>query len=178
MGSLWLDFRRGEMVFGRKMEEGFALIAALLAIWMLTALGMFVFSVTTQDIRVSSRTLGERKAFSAAESGISWLTQNFDPANPGNSVRSNVVVSSGGDPNTQYGIGPGNSDGTWIPKTGPALVPIAGFAKGGGETWGRQRFLARVSGTNIAYNSASSQLNAQIGVGIGYGPVDISTIYR
>ena len=82
------------MVRGRKVEEGFALIAALLAIWILTALGMLVFSVTTQDVRVSSRTLGERKAFTGAQSGIHWLTQNFDPVNPGNSARSKVAVSS------------------------------------------------------------------------------------
>jgi Tfp pilus assembly protein PilX len=178
MGSLWLDFRRGKMVRGRKVEEGFAFIAALLAIWILTALGMLVFTVTTQDVRVSSRMLGERKAFSAVESGISWLMQNFNPANPGNSVVSNVVASSTGDPNTQYGIGPAYSDGTWIPKTGPTAVPVSGYAMGGGETWGRQRFLAQVSGTNTAYNTSSSQLNVQVNVGIGYGPVDISTSYR
>jgi len=160
------------MVHGRKVEEGFALIAALLAIWILTALGMLVFSVTTQDVRVSSRTLGERKAFTAAQSGIHWLTQNFDPANPGNSVRSNVVVSSS-DARTQYGIGPLNSDGTWVPKAGPAVVPYAGYAMAGGETWGRKRFLARVSGTSTGYNST-----VQMDVGVGYGPVDVSTIYR
>jgi hypothetical protein len=156
-------------------ERGFALIAALLAIWILTALGMLVFSVTTQDVRVSSRTVGERKAFSAAESGLYWLTLNFDPANPSNAVQSGVVVdgTSTGDPKTQYGIGPANSDGTWVPKTGPVAVPIAGYAMGGGETWGRQRFLARVTGTNTGYNST-----VQVDVGVGYGPVDISTIYR
>ena len=156
-------------------ERGFALIAALLAIWILTALGMLVFSVTTQDVRMSSRTVGERKAFSAAESGLHWLTLNFDPANPSNAVQSGVVVdaTSTGDPNTQYGIGPAYSDGTWIPKKGPSAVPIAGYAMGGGETWGRQRFLARVTGTNTGYNST-----VQVDVGVGYGPVDISTIYR
>jgi hypothetical protein len=163
------------MVRGRKGEEGFALIAALLAIWILTALGMLVFSVTTQDVRVSSRTVGERKAFSAAESGIHWLTLNFDPANPSNAVQSGVVVdgTSEGDPRTQYGIGPAYVDGTWIPKTGPVAVPIVGFSIGGGETWGRQRFLARVTGTNTGYNST-----VQVDVGVGYGPVDTSTIYR
>jgi len=33
--------------------------------------------------------------------------------------------------------------------------------------------LARVTGTNTGYNSS-----ATINVGIGYGPVDISTMYR
>jgi hypothetical protein len=156
----------------RPGEEGFALIAALLVFWVLTALGMLVFSVTTQDVRVSSRTVGERKAFSAAESGIHVLTQNFDPAIPNNSAVSGVVVDSSGDPNTRYTIGPSvdnNGNPTWNPTSGPGGVPIPGFE----PNWGRRRFLARVTGTNTAYNSS-----AQIDTGIGYGPVDITTLYR
>jgi hypothetical protein len=169
------SIKREKRLVGGSRETGFALIAALLAIWILTALGMLVFSVTTQDVRVSSRTVGERKAFSAAESGIHWLTLNFDPSNPGNAVQSGVVVdsTSTGDPNTRYGIGPANADGTWPPKTGPVGVSLSGYAMGGGETWGRQRFLARISGTNSGYNST-----VQVDVGLGYGPVDISTTYR
>jgi Tfp pilus assembly protein PilX len=157
----------------RQAAKGFALIAALLAISVLAALGMLVFSATTQEVRVSSRTVGERKAFSAAESGTHWLTQNFDPANLGNAVKSGVVVdnTSSGDPRTQYSIASHPSG--WVPTTGPVAVPYAGYAMGGGETWGRQRFLARVTGTNTGYNSS-----VQIDVGIGYGPVDISTMYR
>jgi len=157
------------------VEKGFALIAALLSLWILMAFGILVFTVTTQDIRISFRTVGERKAFSAAGSGIHWLTQNFDPTNPNNSVRSGVVVdsTSTGDSRTQYGI-TSHPDG-WVPKKGPVAVPYEGFAMGGGEMWGRQRFLGRVTGTNTAYNYNSS---VQIDAGIGYGPVDISTIYR
>ena len=165
------------------MEKGFALIAALLAIWILTALGMLVFSVTIQDMRVSSRTLGERKAFSAAESGISWLTQNFpNPPNatnlanlvlPNNQV---VSTSAGSDAGTRYTIA--WPPAGWTPQNGPPVVPCAGYAMGGGETWGRQRFLAQVTGTNTGYHTASSQLHVQVDVGLGYGPVDVSTIYR
>jgi Tfp pilus assembly protein PilX len=154
---------------GRQGEKGFALIAALLVFWILTALGMLVFSVTTQDVRVSSRTVGERKAFSGAESGIHWLTQNFDPANLNSSVRSGVVVdsTSSGDPNTKYSIAA--APGGWNPTSGPGGVPIPGYE----PNWGRKRFLAQVTGTNTAYNSSM-----QINVGVGYGPVDITTLYR
>jgi len=157
----------------RQGEDGFALIAALLAVWLLTALGILAFAVTTQDIRTSSRTVGERKAFSAAESGINWLTQNFNPANPGNSAVSAVVVdsTSQGDPKTQYTIAAPPTG--WVPTTGPGVVPVAGYAMGGGEVWGRQRFLAQVTGMNTAYNST-----VQMNVGVGFGPVDISTMYR
>ena len=156
---------------GRQGEKGFALIAALLVFWVLTALGMLVFSVTTQDMRVSSRTVGERKAFLAAESGIHRLTQNFDPANPGSSSASDVVVdsTSSGDPNTKYSIGPGSESGGWNPTYGPGGVPIPGYE----PNWGRKRFVARVTGKNTAYNSS-----IQINTGIGFGPVDITTLYR
>jgi len=156
---------------GRPGEGGFALIAALLVFWVLTALGMLVFSVTTQDVRVSSRTVGERKAFSAAESGMNFLTQNFDPTNLASSATSSggvVVDATSGDPNTKYSINAAS-----IPTTGPATVPIRGYASGGGETWGRQRYLVQVTGANTAYNST-----VQLNVGIGFGPVDISTVYR
>jgi len=162
-----LNWARGR----RQGEKGFALIAALLVFWVLTALGMLVFSVTTQDVRVSSRTVGERKAFLAAESAIHRLTQNFDPANPGSSSASNAVVDSntGGDPNTKYSIGPGSELGGWNPTYGPGGVPIPGYE----PNWGRKRFVARVTGTNTAYNSS-----LQIDTGIGFGPVDITTLYR
>jgi len=156
------------MVQGRKADKGFALIAALLAVWILTALGMLVFSVTTQDVRVSSRAVGERKAFSAAESGIHWLTQNFDPANPTYAVVSNVAVDSNTDAYTQYTITAPTS-----PTMGPAALQYPGFSMGGGEIWGQTRHLVSVTGTNTKYNS-----NVRIDVGIGYGPVDITTIYR
>ena len=154
---------------GRPGEEGFALIAALLVFWVLTALGMLVFSVTTQDVRVSSRTVGERKAFAAAESGIHRLTQTFDAGNPNSSVASAVLVdsTSSGDPNTKYSIAADPLG--WNPTTGPGGVPIAGYE----PHWGRQRFLAQVTGTNTGYNSSVG-----VSVGIGYGPVDISTMYR
>jgi Tfp pilus assembly protein PilX len=159
------------MVHERKGEEGFALIAALMVFWILTALGMLVFSVTTQDVRASSRTVGERKAFSAAESGVHLLTQNFDPAHPSSSATPTggaVLDANSADLNTRYSIGTPS-----VPTAGPAAVPIAGYSFGGGESWGRQRYLSQVTGTNEPYNST-----VQINVGIGFGPVDISTIYR
>ena len=159
----------------RQGEEGFALIAALLVFWVLTAMGMLVFSVTTQDIRVSSRTVGERKAFVAAESAIHRLTQSFDPVHPDSSSATNVVVDStpSGDPNTKYTIGPAfdpvSKTFRWDSTYGPGGVPIPGFE----PNWGRRRYLAQVTGTNTAYNSS-----LQINTGIGYGPVDITTLYR
>jgi len=171
MGSVSIKQDRGViLVRERRLREGgFALIAALMIFWILTALGMLVFSVTTQDVRVSSRTVGERKAFSAAESGVQWLTQNFNPANLSNSAVSNVVVdtTSSGDPNTKYTIASGANG--WNPTSGLGGVPIPGYE----PNWGRRRYLAQVTGVNTAYNSS-----VEINVGLGYGPVDITTLYR
>jgi len=150
------------------MERGFALIAALLSVWILTALGMLVFTVTTQDVRASSRTIGEKKAFSAAESGVHWFSQNFDPGNLSASAVSYVQVDANNDPTSLYSIAtPGR------PTSGPSILPLPGYAIGGGQQWGQERYNTRVTGVNTRYNS-----NIQIDIGAGFGPVEITTIYR
>jgi len=53
-----------------RKEAGFALIAALLTVWILTALGLLIFTVTTQDVRVSSRMVGRRRPSSPRRRGF------------------------------------------------------------------------------------------------------------
>jgi len=165
-----INHDRSFMVRGgrRQAAKGFALIAALLAIWVLTAVGMLVFSVTTQDMRVSSRTVGERKAFLAAEAGIHRFMQSFDPANLSASAISNAQVDPSNDPDSRYTIGTPAA-----PTTGPAIVPLAGYAIGGGQQWGQERYNVDVTGTNTKYNSL-----VRVQIGAGFGPVEISTAYR
>ena len=166
-------FRRGR----GQAEKGFALIASLLALWILAALGILVFTVTTQDVRVSSRTVGEKKAFLAAESGIGWLMQNFNPANLAASAVSNVVSDYGAagsisqsliDPNSNFSVSTPTA-----PTTGPAALPSPGYEIGGGEVWGQARYVATITGNNTKYNTT-----IPVQVGVGYGPVDITTLYR
>ena len=161
----------------RQAEKGFALIASLLALWILAALGILVFTVTTQDVRVSSKTVGEKKAFLAAESGIGWLMQHFDPANLGNSAVNNRPVDYGSatppdqtliDQNTNFSIIQPQP-----PGSGPAALPSPGYEIGGGEVWGQTRYVSTVTGNNTNYKTT-----IPIEVGIGYGPVDITTLYR
>ena len=71
--------RKGVICSGDR--KGFALITAILAIMILMALGFLAISVTTGDLKITSRVVGEKKALSAAETGIHRLMQNFDPAN-------------------------------------------------------------------------------------------------
>ncbi len=149
-------------------KSGFALITALLAIWILTAVGILVFTISTQDIRISSRVIGEKKAFSAAEAGIHRFMQNFDPGNLAASTVSNVQVDPTNDPDSRYTFGP-----PFRPTSGPASVPLPGYAIGGGQQWGQERFNAAVSGTNTRYNSL-----VQVNIGAGFGPVEITTAYR
>ena len=151
-----------------RSQNGFAIIAAILSIMVLTGVGLLVFMMSTQDIRISSRVVGEEKAFSAGEAGIHRLLQNFDPANLSASAVSNVQVDPGNDPDSRYTVGlPAR------PTSGPAAVPLSGYAIGGGQQWGQERFNVEVTGTNTRYNSL-----ARLSVGAGFGPVEISTAYR
>ncbi len=151
-----------------RREKGFALIAALLTAWVLAALGILVFTVSTQDVRISSRFLGEKKAFSAAESGVSSLAQSFNPANLGDAAVTNRVVNTATDQDSRYSI-----SAPTTPTTGPSVLPTAGYGIGGGETWGQTRYTTTVTGENPRYAS-----RVDINVGIGYGPVEITTNYR
>ena len=150
---------------GRK--TGFALVAALLAIWILAAVGILVFTVSTQDLRISTRLVGEKKAFAALETGINALTRNFDYGNPTASMRPDELADTGGsDPGSRYLI-----KEPWIPgpNDGPAFIYYTGFS----EDWGRARFLTDVTGSNTRYAS-----RMEVHVGIGYGPIPGGTESR
>ncbi len=93
------------MRFSWRYEEGFALIAAMMAILILTGVGMLVFMISTQDIRISGRLVGEKKAVSAAEAGAHSLSTTFNPFNLASNAVANVPVDSTNDPGSQYSIG-------------------------------------------------------------------------
>lgn len=149
-----------------KNKKGFALVAALLTILILTAIGVLIFTVTTQDIRVSTRVTGEKKAFSAAEAGIHRVIQNFNPDNLAAGVVANVQVDPATDPDSRYTV---NS----IASSSMPPLPLPGYAIGGGQQWGQRRYDASVTGTNTRYGSSVT-----IDVGIGYGPIEITTMYK
>ena len=151
-------------------QSGFALIVALLAVVVLTAVGILVFTMTTQDVRISSRMVGEKKAFFATEAGIHNLAQGFDPLNLTDPAKYNkdFQVDPGQDPKSTYRIAP-----PAIPTKGPGEIQLPGYATGGATTWGSTRFIATVKGTNTNYQST-----VQVDAGVGFGPVEISTTYR
>jgi len=84
----------------RNSEGGFALIAAIMAVLIIVAVGFFALTVTTQDIRISSRLLGERKAFSAAEACVHELCRQLNPYNL--LPVYNMSIDPINDPNTEF----------------------------------------------------------------------------
>ncbi len=149
-------------------EKGFALVTAILACVILFALAMLVINLSTGDLRVSAKTVGDKKAMSAAETGIHRMMQNFDPQNLANSAATNVQVDSANDPNSVYTIGtPG------APTSGPVFLPMSGYSIGGGQSWGQRRYVVSVDGRNTTYNT-----HMTISTGVGYGPIEISTMSR
>jgi Tfp pilus assembly protein PilX len=149
-------------------KKGFALIAVTMALLILTAMGMLVFAISTQDIRISSRTVGEKKALAAAEAGIHRLNQNFDPDNLSACAVSNAQVNPASDPASRYTI-----ETPARPGKGPLIVPLAGYSIAGSQQWLQARYNTRVTGTNTRYGS-----NVQIDTSVGYGPVEATTTYR
>ena len=90
-------------------RRGFALVTAILAIMILMALGYLVISVSTGDLKISSRVVGEKKALAAAETGIHRMMQDFNPATMlTDSVNARVGVTyqvdSATDPASRYTI--------------------------------------------------------------------------
>ena len=151
-----------------RLENGFALIVTLLSLLILTAMGLLVFTVSTRDIRISTRTIGEKKAFAAMEAGIHRLSLNFDPTNLPAVAVSNVQVNPAVDPGTLYTIGTPS-----LPGAGPLTLPIPGYAVTGGQQWNQARYIARVTGVNTRYNS-----KVAVDTSVGYGTLEATTTYR
>jgi hypothetical protein len=153
-------------IFHDNSQNGFALIAAILALMILLAVGLLVFTVTNQDIRISLRIVGEKKAFMSAEAGIHNLMQGFAPDDLNASVKTDYLVDPN-DANSKFSV-----TAPRAPTSGPAAVRIPGYNIAG-EDYGLLRYVATVTGKNTAHNS-----QVQIDVGVGYGPVNLTTIYR
>jgi Tfp pilus assembly protein PilX len=152
-------------------KRGFALVTAILAIMILMALGYLVISVSTGDLKISSSVVGEKKALSAAETGMHRMMQEFS-LNPSTMLADKVgityQVDAAADPGSKYTIG-----NVGRPSSGPEMLPLSGYAIGGGQQWGQRRYVGQVTGSNTTYRSS-----VQIDTGMGYGPIEITTMSR
>lgn len=153
-------------------EKGFVLVAAIFACVILFALAMLVIHLSTQDLRSSAKNVGDKKASSAAETGIHRMMQNFDPTptdfNNTSKYNTQFQVDSTNDPNSVYTI-----SSPTRPTTGPSFLPLTGYSVGGGQSWGQARYVVDVTGRNTSYGTTVT-----IGTGFGYGPIEISTMSR
>jgi hypothetical protein len=152
-------------------ENGFALVAALLANLILLAVGILAINLASGDIRISMRSVGDKKALNAAETGVHELSRLFDPATAFNGTVFPVsyrALSGGQDSTTQYSI----SQPT-VPTTGPSTLQLNGYAIGGAQMWGQIRYSTTVTGRNTAYSTSVT-----VDVEVGFGPIEISTMSR
>lgn len=147
-------------------DQGFALVTALMACVILFALAMLILNLSTGDLKVSSKNVGEKKAAIAAEAGIQQVLTSFDPASPPSAT--NVPVDNVNAPGSVYSF-----TAPTLPTSGPAFSPMKGYSIGGGQQWGQRRYVGSVTGQNTSYNS-----QVTIDVGMGYGPIEISTMSR
>jgi Tfp pilus assembly protein PilX len=153
-------------------EKGFALVAALIASLILLAVGMLVINMSAGDLISSSMSVGNKKAFSAVESGVYRFAENFtiDPATwttangyyncPANFTAANITTwqtASTVDTNTQFVICTPVSD----PNLAPTHVPW------GGDTY-YLHYIVTVAGQNTSYSSFE-----KVDIGIGFGPVPL-----
>lgn len=147
-----------------KSEGGFVLIAALLAVMIIIAVGFFILTTTTQDIRISSRLVGERKALSAAEAGMQMFCLTFATDM---TALTNQSVDTANDPNARYDIA--------APVRNTTLPDIAAVGSDikGGVDWGYQIWNSDITGKDTAYDSAVT-----IEVGVKYGPVPNDPSYK
>lgn len=149
-------------------EKGFALVTAIMACVILFALAMLIINLSTGDLKVSAKAVGDKKAMSAAETGIHRTMQTFNPQSLASTAVTNVQVDPANDPASVYTISTPTS-----PAVGPVFLPMQGYSIGGGQSWGQRRFEVNVEGRNTAYDT-----RVNIRTGVGYGPVEISTMFR
>lgn len=149
-------------------EKGFILVVAIMACAILFALTMLIINLSTSDLRVSSKLVGEKKALNAAETGIHRMIQNFNPQNLAASAVTNVQVDPANDPASVYSIGE-----PYAPTESPEFLAMPGYSIGGGQSWGKRCYVVDVEGRNTAYDT-----KVVIKTGIGYGPIEKSTMYQ
>ncbi|MFA5321798.1 MAG: type II secretion system protein [Smithella sp.] len=146
-----------KVFFHRRKNSGFSLVAVIMAILILMALGFLALSVTTTDLQITNRIVGEKKAMTAAEAGIHVLTNTFSPANI---TEISGSVDATNDPASTYHISVATR------PTGanvPSFLPMKGYSIAGGQEWGQKMYETSVTGENTSYGS-----NVQIDVGFGY----------
>jgi len=150
-----------------KSQRGFILLVAIIACAILAALGILVFTLSTEDLKTSVSTLGGKKALGAVESGYHIVANMFDPSQP----PPGYGMSFNGTPiavNTWYQIDPVNDPGSQFKITQPQIdiypsIQAAGFSMDQqSQGYGFKRYFMTVEGSNSSYGT-----DLQVAVGFG-----------
>ncbi|MHB8137501.1 MAG: hypothetical protein ACYDGO_03825 [Smithellaceae bacterium] len=149
-------------MIGKKSEDGFVLIAALMGIMILLALGYFALTTVTDDLKIAARLVGERRAFSAAEAGVHAACLTFNPFDLSDKAAATIDAN---DPNLKYTVTDTKRNNI-IPT-----APSHGYDVSGGTEKVNVSYETVVTGNDESYKTT-----VQIGLGLKYGPVDPSTI--
>ncbi len=159
------QFHAHDLTSCRQRQRGFALIAALIATIIMLGLGILVIQLSTQDLRSGAAAVGEKKALTAADTGINRLLPVFYYPLPGG-VSLNIFQKTDevADPTNDLGDRYSISAPDDTPEPGPTSLPVPGFS----TDWALKRFDVDVTGKNTKYGT-----EVQIGIGMGYfGPAE------
>jgi len=129
-------------------ERGIALITAVLACSLLMALALLILTISTKDLRTSTRTVAGKHAMTTAENAIHAAIQEFSPANP-SSFNSTGITGNNGEWTYRVTIPPG------VPS-----FPTPGYS----GTWMTDVYDVTVTGTTNRYGGGT---DAEITAGIG-----------
>ncbi len=145
-------------------EEGFVLIAAIIAMMILMAVGFFALTVTSDDLKITSRLYGERKALSAAEAGVHDLCLVFETSM---NALTNVQIDAANDPKITYSVTKPVSDPN-IPS-----ISATGSSIEGGKSWSFNVFNSVVTGRDSGFGSV-----VRLDVGLRHGEVPSTPAYQ
>ena len=137
-------------------ERGFVLIVALMAILILTAIGFFALTMISGDLMISYRLTGDRKAYSAAESGVHSLLASPNTIHDllNNSPPTACIqVDPTNDPSTCYTVSATTNN--WV------QAPVGN----GGQCFGCKSFVYNTDITGKDSNYSSS-----VKISIGMAP--------
>ncbi|HDQ03952.1 MAG TPA: hypothetical protein ENN23_05190 [Deltaproteobacteria bacterium] len=145
-----------------KSQDGFVLVVAVIAVMIMIAVGFLALTVSTQDIRISSRMVGETKAFSAAEAGVTEASRRLNP------IDLQPIPWTVYDPDNNPGVG--FEAGTPDRYLDFPSIDFPGYSLR--HDWAGAVFSTTVTGEDRNYKS-----RARISVGIAYSPSPSDTQY-
>ncbi len=151
----------------KRDQRGFALVVALLANLILLAVGIVAINISTQDLRISMKVVGDKKAMSAAEAASHWVIVNLNPDNLGSVVKANRPLNElGSEMDSRSRI---TITQPAPPTAGPLFKKMRGYDMSSNQ-WILLRYETSITGSNKDY-----QTSVTIDLGLGYGPVDATS---